>query len=80
MSSCNHPPPHRWRKYQNLKGCDFVVLDAAAFSNHQFPVAGLVHQHGFALDGSSVDNHFSPHGSFVNCLHVDYLCGFLTRN
>ena len=80
MSSRNSPPFHRWRKYQNSKGYDFAVLDEASFSNHLFPVAGLVHQHVLAPDGSFVDNHFSPHGSSVNCLHVDYLRGFLVRN
>ena len=80
MSSCNHPPLHRRRRYQNSKGYDFVVLDEASFSNRLFPVASLVHQRALAPEGSFVDSHFSSHGSSVNYLHVGYLRGFLVRN
>ena len=66
----------RWRRYQNLKGDDFAVLDGAAFLNHLFHVAGLVHQRALAPDGSFVDSRFSQHGSSVNCLFVGYLRGF----
>ena len=63
-----------------MKGCDFVVLDEASFLNPVFQVAGPVHQRALTPDGSFVDSHFSPHGSSVNCLLVDYLRGFPVRN
>ena len=62
-----------------MKGYDFAVLDGASFLNHLFHVAGLIHQHALAPDGSFVDSHFSPYGSSVNCLLVDYPRGFPVR-
>ena len=73
---CNCPPLHRWRRHQNLKGRDFVVLDEASFSNLLFHVASPFHQRAPAPDGSFIDSRFSQHGSSASCLHVGYLCGF----
>ena len=59
-----------------MKGCDFVVLDEASFSNLLFHAAGPFHQGVLTPDGSFVDSRFSQHGSSANCLLVGYLRGF----
>ena len=74
--SYNCPLLHRWKRHQNLKGFDFVVLDEVSFSNLLFLVANLFHQRALAPDGPFVDSHFYQHGSFASYPLVGYLRDF----
>ena len=73
---CNCPLLHRWKKYQNLKGFDFVVLDEVSFLSLLFLIANPFHQHTPAPNGSFVDNRFFQHGSSASCPLVGYLHDF----
>ena len=72
----NCPLLHRWKRHQNLKGFDFVVLDEVSFSSLLFLVANPFHQRALALNGPFVDSHFYQHGSFASYPLVGYLRDF----
>ena len=59
-----------------MKGCDFVVLNEASFSNLLFHVAGPFHQRALAPNSSFVDSRFSQHGSSARCPIVGYPSDF----
>ena len=73
---CNCPLLHRWKKYQNLKGFDFVVLDEVSFLSLLFLVANPFHQRALAPNGPFVDSHFYQHGSSASYPLVGYLRDF----
>ena len=73
---CNYPLLHRWKKHQNLKGFDFIVLDKVSFLSLLFLVANPFHQRALAPSGSFVDSRFYQHGSSVSCPLAGYLCDF----
>ena len=73
---CNCPLLHRWKKRQNLKGFDFVVLDEVSFLSFLFLVANPFHQRALAPNGSFIDSRFYQHGSSVSCPLVGYLRDF----
>ena len=73
---CNCLLFHRWKKHQNLKGFNFVVLDEVSFLSLLFLVANPFHQHALALNGPFVDTHFYQHGSPTSCPLVGYLRDF----
>ena len=73
---CNCPLLHRWKRHQNLKRFNFVVLDEVSFSSLLFLVANPFHQRALALNGLFVDSHFYQHGSFASYPLVGYLRDF----
>ena len=73
---CNCPPLHHWKKYQNLKGFDFVVLDEVSFLSPLFLVANPFHQRALTPNGPFVDSHFHQHGSSASYPLAGYLRHF----
>ena len=73
---CNCPLLHRWKRHQNLKGFDFVVLNEVSFSSLLFLVANLFRQRALAPDDPFVDSHFYQRGLFASYPLVGYLHDF----
>ena len=72
----NCPLLHHWKKYQNLKGFDFVVLDEVSFLSLLFLVANPFHQCALAPNGPFVDSRFYQHGSSASYPLIGYLRDF----
>ena len=72
----NCPLLYRWKKHQNLKEFDFVMLDEVSFLSLLFLVANPFHQRALAPNGPFVNSHFYQHGSSASYPLAGYLRDF----